>query len=68
MWLPPAHGGSGSEPAGSGQATKDLFDSARQGKQLTASCRIELEPEWKAFRVQCHRDADTRRSEAIGWL
>ncbi len=42
------------EPVGSGHAPNDLFDSASQGEQITVTTggRIELEAEWKPFRVQ----------------
>ena len=48
------------EPTGAGYAPDDLFDSARQAEQITVTTdgRIELETEWKPFRVQCHRKAD----------
>ena len=48
------------EPSGSRHAPDDLFDPSSQGEQITVTTggRIELEAEWKPFRVQCHRKAD----------
>ena len=55
------------ETAGCGQGADDSFDCASEDEQITIATGgpIELETEWKPFRVQSHRQGDSGNAGGV---